>query len=65
MASDTGRGSGRIGARASSRTPVDQKIVPNSGWTEDSAGHCLLVDLPGIASNTGLSFEKKRTRICI
>ncbi|XP_027368828.1 22.0 kDa heat shock protein-like [Abrus precatorius] len=28
------------------QTPVVEEIVPNSGWTEDSAGHYLLVDLP-------------------
>ncbi|KAK7330389.1 hypothetical protein VNO77_24583 [Canavalia gladiata] len=36
----------RVGVRTSVRTPVVEKIVPNSGWTEDSAGHYLLVDLP-------------------
>ncbi|XP_057422173.1 18.0 kDa class II heat shock protein-like [Lotus japonicus] len=33
-------------ARARAQTPVVEEIVPNSGWTEDSAGHYLLVDLP-------------------
>lgn len=27
---------------------VFEKIVPSAGWTEDSNGHYLLVDLPGI-----------------
>lgn len=39
-------------ARARAQTPVVEEIVPNSGWTEDSAGHYLLVDLPGIELNT-------------
>lgn len=46
------RGTTRVGVRTRARTPVVEEIVPNSGWTEDSAGHYLLVDLPGIASNT-------------
>ncbi|KAL1373320.1 hypothetical protein HN51_003302 [Arachis hypogaea] len=43
------RSSARVGAGArtsSSRGPVVEEIVPSSGWTEDSAGHYLLVDLP-------------------
>ncbi|MED6174100.1 hypothetical protein PIB30_065700 [Stylosanthes scabra] len=41
------RNSARVGARtSSSRGPVIEEIVPSSGWTEDSAGHYLLVDLP-------------------
>ncbi|XP_061346678.1 22.0 kDa heat shock protein-like [Gastrolobium bilobum] len=36
----------RVGVRTSAQTPVVEEIVPNSGWTEDSAGHYLLVDLP-------------------
>lgn len=43
------RGTTRVGVRPSARTaPVVEEIVPASGWTEDSAGHYLLVDLPGI-----------------
>ncbi|KAG5039480.1 hypothetical protein JHK85_011956 [Glycine max] len=40
------RGTTRVGVRTRARTPVVEEIVPNSGWTEDSAGHYLLVDLP-------------------
>ncbi|TKY55119.1 16.6 kDa heat shock protein [Spatholobus suberectus] len=40
------RGTTRVGVRTRARTPVAEEIVPNSGWTEDSAGHYLLVDLP-------------------
>lgn len=36
----------RVGVRTRARTPVIEQIVPSSGWTEDSAGHYLLVDLP-------------------
>jgi hypothetical protein len=43
------RGTPRYGViRPMARTPVVEEIVPNSGWTEDSTGHYLLVDLPGI-----------------
>ena len=49
------RGARRIGVRTSSQGPVVEEIVPNSGWTEDSAAHYLLVDLPGMPSNTTLS----------
>lgn len=28
--------------------PTREKIAPDSGWTEDSDGHYLLVDLQGI-----------------
>ncbi|XP_027921307.1 uncharacterized protein LOC114179241 [Vigna unguiculata] len=35
-----------VGGRTWAGTPVVQQIVPNSGWTQDSAGHYLLVDLP-------------------
>jgi len=45
------RGNTVVGGRTWARTPVVEQIVPNSGWTHDSAGHYLLVDLPGI-SNT-------------
>ncbi|KAF7806170.1 inactive protein RESTRICTED TEV MOVEMENT 2-like [Senna tora] len=41
------RGSRRVGVRTSTHAPVVEDIVPNSGWTEDSMGHYLLVDLPG------------------
>lgn len=44
----SGRGTTRVGVRTVSRTPVVEEIIPNSGWTEDPAGHYLLVDLPGI-----------------
>ncbi|XP_028795043.1 inactive protein RESTRICTED TEV MOVEMENT 2 [Neltuma alba] len=37
----------RVGVRISSRPPLVEQIVPNSGWTQDSTGHYLLVDLPG------------------
>ncbi|KAJ1438964.1 HSP20-like chaperone [Sesbania bispinosa] len=40
------RGTPRVGIRTIARTPVVEEIVPNSGWTEDSTGHYLLVDLP-------------------
>ncbi|GAU32819.1 hypothetical protein TSUD_208870, partial [Trifolium subterraneum] len=41
------RGTPRYGViRPMARTPVVEEIVPNSGWTEDSTGHYLLVDLP-------------------
>ncbi|KAG2407707.1 uncharacterized protein HKW66_Vig0025290 [Vigna angularis] len=40
------RGDRMVGGRTSAGTPVLQQIVPNSGWTQDSAGHYLLVDLP-------------------
>ncbi|XP_054792969.1 inactive protein RESTRICTED TEV MOVEMENT 2-like [Prosopis cineraria] len=43
----TVRGGRRAGVRTSSRAPIVEQIVPNSGWTEDSTGHYLLVDLPG------------------
>ncbi|CAJ1944034.1 unnamed protein product [Sphenostylis stenocarpa] len=36
----------RVGVGTRARTPVVERIVPNSGWTQDSAGHYLLVDLP-------------------
>lgn len=29
------------------RKPVVEKIIPSSGWTEDSNGICLWLDLPG------------------
>ena len=29
--------------------PVIEKYVPSAGWTGDSNGHYLLIDLPGIA----------------
>lgn len=48
----------RVGVRTRARTPVIQEIVPNSGWTEDSAGHYLLVDLPGIALMINIFFKK-------
>jgi len=47
-----------VGGRTWAGTPVVQQIVPNSGWTQDSAGHYLLVDLPGI-SNTISLFNKE------
>nr|KYP55503.1 16.6 kDa heat shock protein [Cajanus cajan] len=40
------RGTTRVGVRTRAPTPVVEETVPNSGWTEDSAGHYLLVDLP-------------------
>ncbi|KAK7388974.1 hypothetical protein VNO78_23805 [Psophocarpus tetragonolobus] len=40
------RGSTRVGVRTREPTPVVEAIVPNSGWTQDSAGHYLVVDLP-------------------
>ncbi|KAL5064762.1 hypothetical protein RYX36_026499 [Vicia faba] len=43
------RGTPRLGVIrpvARSRNPVVEEIVPNSGWTEDSTCHYLLVDLP-------------------
>lgn len=45
------RGTPRLGVTrpgARSRAPVVEEIVPNSGWTEDSTSHYLLVDLPGM-----------------
>ncbi|KAL2321946.1 hypothetical protein Fmac_026325 [Flemingia macrophylla] len=50
----TARGTTRVGVRTRPPTPVVQEIVPNSGWSEDSTGHYLLVDLPvetGITSD--------------
>ncbi|CAL0307217.1 unnamed protein product [Lupinus luteus] len=41
----TARGT-RVGVRTISRNPVIEEIIPNSGWTEDPAGHYLLLDLP-------------------
>ncbi|KAI9117313.1 hypothetical protein K1719_011479 [Acacia pycnantha] len=41
------RGGKRVGVRTSSRPPLVEQIVPNSGWTEDPSCHYLLVDLPG------------------
>ncbi|KAI5416803.1 uncharacterized protein LOC127073831 [Lathyrus oleraceus] len=32
--------------RAGARTALFEEIVPNSGWSEDSTSHYLLVDLP-------------------
>ncbi|RDY11908.1 Protein QUIRKY, partial [Mucuna pruriens] len=40
------RGTTRVAVRTRARTPVVEQIVPNSGWTEDSAAHYLVVDLP-------------------
>ncbi|KAK7292240.1 hypothetical protein RIF29_08017 [Crotalaria pallida] len=36
----------RVGVRTTSRTPVVEEFIPNSGWAEDPSGHYLLVDLP-------------------
>ncbi|KAJ0959983.1 hypothetical protein J5N97_000239 [Dioscorea zingiberensis] len=36
-----------MGERLSTLTPTRVKIVPGSGWTDDSNGHYLLVDLEG------------------
>ncbi|PRQ16110.1 putative HSP20-like chaperone [Rosa chinensis] len=48
MANVRGRTSGmHRGERLSTFTPTRVKIVPGSGWTEDSNGHYLLVDLEG------------------
>ncbi|KAM5570681.1 inactive protein RESTRICTED TEV MOVEMENT 2-like [Rosa sericea] len=48
MANVRGRTSGmHVGERLSPLTPTRVKIVPASGWTEDSNGHYLLVDLEG------------------
>jgi len=53
------KGTPRYGViRPVARTPVVEDIVPNSAWTEDSAGHYLLVDLPGIQL-ISLTFEHK------
>ena len=30
------------------RNPVVEEMVPSYDWSEDSKGHYLLVDLPGI-----------------
>ncbi|XP_050377362.1 inactive protein RESTRICTED TEV MOVEMENT 2-like [Argentina anserina] len=48
MANARGRISGMLmGERTSPLTPTRVKIVPGSGWTEDSNGHHLVVDLEG------------------
>ncbi|KAB2633483.1 inactive protein RESTRICTED TEV MOVEMENT 2-like [Pyrus ussuriensis x Pyrus communis] len=39
----------------STPTPMREKIVPSSDWTEDSNGHYLLVDLP--------DFKKEEVRL--
>lgn len=53
------RGTPRYGViRPVARPSVVEDIVPNSAWTEDSAGHYLVVDLPGIAL-ISLTFERK------
>lgn len=48
MANVRGRTSGMaMGERLPMLTPTREKIVPASGWSEDSDGHYLLVDLQG------------------
>ncbi|KAK3226375.1 hypothetical protein Dsin_006237 [Dipteronia sinensis] len=41
--------------RPLSQNPIVQDFVPSSGWTEDSNGHYLLVDLP--------DFKKEEVRL--
>ncbi|KAL5814064.1 hypothetical protein ACOSQ4_024705 [Xanthoceras sorbifolium] len=40
------RGTRGFGERQISPNPIVRDFVPSSGWTEDSNGHYLLVDLP-------------------
>ncbi|PQQ05286.1 inactive protein RESTRICTED TEV MOVEMENT 2-like [Prunus yedoensis var. nudiflora] len=46
MAQVRGSSTRGMGERSSSSTHLHEKILPSSGWTEDSNGHYLLVDLP-------------------
>ncbi|ONI08580.1 hypothetical protein PRUPE_5G186800 [Prunus persica] len=46
-----------MGERSSSSTRLHQKILPSSGWTEDSNGHYLLVDLP--------DFKKEEVKLVV
>ncbi|KAL6183145.1 hypothetical protein ACLB2K_044556 [Fragaria x ananassa] len=56
MANVRGRTAGMLmGEKVSPMTPTRVKIVPGSGWTEDSNGHYLLVDLEG--------FNKEKVRL--
>lgn len=52
MANNRGMRSGGIADRTRSRSHVVEECVPSSAWTEDSNGHYLLVDLPGISTLT-------------
>jgi hypothetical protein len=52
MAKNGGMRSGGIADRTRSRSHVVEEWVPSSAWTEDSNGHYLLVDLPGISTLT-------------
>lgn len=49
----------RAGERTLTNDPMVKDFVPSSGWTEDSNGHYLLVDLPGTRTETELIFTVK------
>ncbi|VVA17054.1 PREDICTED: inactive RESTRICTED TEV [Prunus dulcis] len=57
MAQVRGSSTRGMGERSSSSTRLHQKILPSSGWTEDSNGHYLLVDLP--------DFKKEEVKLVV
>lgn len=46
----------RDGEKTLTNNPIVKEFVPSSGWTEDSNGHYLLVDLPGTQPELELIF---------
>ncbi|XP_008239835.1 PREDICTED: inactive protein RESTRICTED TEV MOVEMENT 2-like [Prunus mume] len=57
MAQVRGSSTRGMGERSSSSTRLHEKILPSSGWTEDSNGHYLLVDLP--------DFKKEEVKLVV
>ncbi|KAJ7956348.1 inactive protein RESTRICTED TEV MOVEMENT 2-like [Quillaja saponaria] len=41
----------RVGGRSRLLTSIVEEFIPDSGWTEDTNGHYLLVDLPGFTKD--------------